>query len=474
MYNSIQHFNEVGVGKIEEKVRDFISDPKDIGDLVIGLQENLFELGRNIIQEVIEEMDAFIKNLGERKRDWEVVRSDERTGLLTSFGTLEYSRTYYKSKKDSIRKYLVDDIVGIETHDRVTADVVINAIEEAAESSYRKGGERAAYIDDITKQAVMKKIHALEVIEPDIVVEEKKKVKILYIEADEDHVSLQAEKGAKKKILPKMIYVHEGMDTDKTTKSRKALKNRRYFGGVYKESEDLWLAVTEYIDKQYDIDVIDTIYISGDGATWIREGLNWIPKSRYVLDNYHLHKYITRATSHLDEKAYWQALKDALDWPDKEMAGKIFDKILNKTEVDTKRKAVNKSRYYIMSNWDGIAIKAEKGVEIIGCSAEGHVSHLFSDRLSSRPRGWSVKGVEKMSKLRIYKKNGGDVYDLVMKQKRKKKEDERHEIQDDLIKRLRRSARRYDNSQTDNIPIVNKGKMTGAYMELRKMIGRCG
>lgn len=263
MYNSIQHFNEVGVGKIEEKVRDFISDPKDIGDLVIGLQENLFELGRNIIQEVIEEMDAFIKNLGERKRDWEVVRSDERAGLLTSFGTLEYSRTYYKSKEDGKRKYLVDDIVGIESHDRVTADVVINAIEEASESSYRKGGERAAYIDDITKQAVMKKIHTLEVIEPDIVVEEKRKVKILYIEADEDHVSLQAEKGAKKKILPKMIYVHEGMDADKTTKSRKALKNRRYFGGVYKESEDLWLAVTEYIDKQYDIDVIDTIYISG-------------------------------------------------------------------------------------------------------------------------------------------------------------------------------------------------------------------
>ena len=30
------------------------------------------------------------------------------------------------------------------------------------------------------------------------------------------------------------------------------------------------------------------------------------------------------------------------------------------------------ARKYIMNNWDGIAIKAEKGYEIVGCSAEGH------------------------------------------------------------------------------------------------------
>ncbi len=84
-----------------------------------------------------------------------------------------------------------------------------------------------------------------------------------------------------------------------------------------------------------------------------------------------------------------------------------------------------------------------------------------------------MKGVAQMSKLRIYKMNGGNVYDIVMRQKDKEKKDERQKIQDDLIKRLRTSAKRYENCSNGNIPILNKGKMTGAYMALKKMIGQC-
>lgn len=34
--------------------------------------------------------------------------------------------------------------------------MVVNAIEEAVDSSYRKGGEKAAYVEGISKQVVMK------------------------------------------------------------------------------------------------------------------------------------------------------------------------------------------------------------------------------------------------------------------------------------------------------------------------------
>lgn len=37
----------------------------------------------------------------------------------------------------------------------------------------------------------MNKIHNLEIIEPELKVDKKRDVKILYIEADEDHVVLQ-------------------------------------------------------------------------------------------------------------------------------------------------------------------------------------------------------------------------------------------------------------------------------------------
>ena len=70
----------------------------------------------------------------------------------------------------------------------------------------------------------------------------------------------------------------------------------------------------------------------------------------------------------------------------------------------------------MLNNWAGIAIKAYNN-EIVGYSAEGHVSHILSDRISSRQMGWSKIGADKMSQLRIFKKNGGVIYDLVMAQK---------------------------------------------------------
>ena len=55
-----------------------------------------------------------------------------------------------------------------------------------------------------------------------------------------------------------------------------------------------------------------------------------------------------------------------------------------------------------------------------GCSAEGHVSHIFSDRMSSRPLGWSRTGADKMARLRVYRANKVNMLDLVRYQKLEK------------------------------------------------------
>lgn len=71
--------------------------------------------------------------------------------------------------------------------------------------------------------------------------------------------------------------------------------------------------------------------------------------------------------------------------------------------------------------------------------------------------------------------NGGKVYDLVMRQKEKKGKERRQEIQDDLIKKYRSSAARYyEVWNGSSIPVLNKGKVAGAYTVLKSMIERCG
>lgn len=479
MYNSIQQFNEFGFKKIEKAIENFLVEKKDIGDLVLGIQEGLYELGRNILSEVLEEMDEHIFESKERKKRYEVVRKNDENSLLTSFGMITYNRRYYRSKESGKYKHLVDDHVGIQPHDRVSADVVIKALDEATQSSYRKAGTNVAYDSDLTKQAVMNKVHEIEVVDAPLKFSEKKALRVLYIEADEDHVALQNKvKGDNEKrksgiSMPKLVYVHEGIDTEKSTVKRNVLKNVRYFGGDFK-SEDLWLKVAQYIDDQYDEETIETIYISGDGASWIRQGLHWIPKSRFVLDNHHMNKYIRVATAHLPDEMMYYAIRDSIEYPDKKMTAAAFDKVIGMTETDTKKQAVREAKRYILNNWDGIEIKEEKADEIVGCSAEGHVSHVFSERLSSRPKGWSRVGADQMSRLRVYKKNGGKIYDLVMGQKKKEQKEKHIQEQEELLSRFRRSSARYEDTVNTNLTVLQAGHKTALYKALRGLSGRCG
>ena len=89
-------------------------------------------------------------------------------------------------------------------------------------------------------------------------------------------------------------------------------------------------------------------------------------------------------------------------------------------------------------------------------SAEGHVSHILSDRISSRPMGWSRNGADKMSQLRIFKKNGGVIYDLVMAQKRKEQQEKNQVLQDEFIQELRTASKRYENEWNSKKQLLKK------------------
>lgn len=47
-----------------------------------------------------------------------------------------------------------------------------------------------------------------------------------------------------------------------------------------------------YLDDSYDLNKVEKIYILGDGANWIKIGLEWILNSVTVLDGYYLSKSI--------------------------------------------------------------------------------------------------------------------------------------------------------------------------------------
>jgi len=132
-----------------------------------------------------------------------------------------------------------------------------------------------------------------------------------------------------------------------------------------------------------------------------------------------MHKYIIGATSHLEDSVedarseIYRAIYKQKKW----MAEEAFDKILTVTEKSGKIRTVNEAKTYILGNWAGIMQSVRDKNKEVKCSAEGHVSHVYSSKMSSRPLGWSRIGADKMARLCIYKANQGNMLELVRYQK---------------------------------------------------------
>jgi hypothetical protein len=425
MSTSIQHFNDFGIKRIEKVSDEYHSDLTKIAEYIEGITSVVVDFGLSLIAEEWNSIDDILHERRDLRSEWQVVRTDDTT-LGTSLGEVKYHKTLFKNKFTGERKYLLDELMGIESHARMTEDAVARILEEAVDSSYKKGGIQASISNfTVTKQTTMNKIHQLQF--PKIeALENERKVKCLYIDADEDHVSLQYlhEKGdiadsMSNTYMPKIVYVYEDIVADG---DRHRLKNVKYFGGGYDGTQgtrQLWDEVFEYIKKSYDSDVLERIYINGDGASWIKSGANIHAKAIFVLDKFHLHKYILAATSHLmDSKEdarieIWQGIKRK----SKKSVKSTFEHILYLTESESRQVAVEKAQTYILSNWPAIMNGIKNETENLHCSAEGHVSHIYADRMSSRPLGWSRIGADKMSRLRVYQFNGGDMLELVRFQK---------------------------------------------------------
>ena len=117
-------------------------------------------------------------------------------------------------------------------------------------------------------------------------------------------------------------------------------------------------------------------------------------------------------------------------------------------------KSVKEAKRYILGNWNGIRNQYESDYE--GCSAEGHVSHILSSRLSSRPLAWCKIGVDQMARLRAFAANGGVVYDLLMEKKRAAQKEARILKIDQEVTGNRKVVGLYET--LDNITILNIGK----------------
>jgi len=231
-----------------------LENERGLSDFTDDLQRHFMELGKQTIEFMMAYAEEIIFRLPDRKTNYTSLEIDDRK-LLTIFGKVEFKRRYYKNKETKAKTYLLDEYFRLEKKERMLSNVEEKLVEEAIVTTYEHAGELAVYGEKITRQTVKNKIKNTKVIDFPKNSDEKKKVKVLYIIADEDHVALQ--KGGIEE--PRFVMVYENFA--KIGKRVKLLE-KKHFGGLYKgRIDDLWEEVATYIDDTYDTEYLERVYI---------------------------------------------------------------------------------------------------------------------------------------------------------------------------------------------------------------------
>ena len=163
MIKSIQQFQSKGVERLEKVFCSYADDLSKVAEMVYGVTEEMIRLGTSIIAEEWEYYDGLLHDNPALRPDWYVIRKDEIT-RTTSLGDVRYKRTYFKNIKTGERSYLLDRLLGFEKGQRFTEDADARIFDEAADSSYRKGGINVSIDENVvaSKETVMDKLHPLK------------------------------------------------------------------------------------------------------------------------------------------------------------------------------------------------------------------------------------------------------------------------------------------------------------------------
>lgn len=380
----------------------------DIDAAASELKKDSDELSRNILQVLIEEMnESFRDDKSTRKEMGLVIKEKDRPRcILTELGEINFSRDYYYNKNTDSYETPLDHMLNVQKRARIGETISAKLVTNATNESYARSAQDVTG-GLVSRQSVRNHILKAPELEKQPESEEKKQRRILDVYADEDHVHLQKpgkEKGKKSKAVP-LVTVTEG--TVNIGKGRNATLNPMHFVDENMDSKGLWASVEGYIGKVYDLEELETVRIHGDGGSWIKSGLENFANVEHVLDGYHLQKYLRSVSNRFPGKSVRYRLNEALSKDDHDRVEAILGNLAKESQSEKDFEKVRELQTYLFSNWEAAVNRFREDVS--GSCTEGQVSHVLSERFSRNPMGWSEEGLGKLSKLRVFCKNGGEI-----------------------------------------------------------------
>ena len=395
----IQQIAVKAVEEIYESVK--ATGLNNIGKTVKSLRSVVSKTVLNLLTSFLEEMDEALVTGAKALRREDGITVKER-GIprtwLTELGELTYKRTYFRLRDGSF-VYLLDHVIGVESYERISKELVADILQAATVKSYQHAIDSTK--QEISRQTVHNRLAALD----DLVVPVERvenTPETLDIFADEDHVHLTPKGQA---IVP-LVTITEGIDVS-NPKRHKTIHpiHVAAFGMAADAFKENVLAV---LTERYDLEKVRQINIHADCGQWIKGLQQLIPHSRLVLDGYHLEKELKSFLRLEGAGCYAKAIRDSMRKEDGyETFERYCEKIFCKQATEKGQDKVRKFVEYCANHWSAIVVRMKK--ETCGSCTEPQVGHILSERLSRNPIAWSKEGLNRMTMLVVYTKNGGRV-----------------------------------------------------------------
>ncbi len=234
---------------------------------------------------------------------------------------------------------------------------------------------------------------------------EGKKVTNLMVEGDGVMVSLQREKARKAEV--KVSIAYEGWE--QVGKDRYQTQNKTIYADVHSGQEH-WAGmtpITSGLYQKYDLAATDRIILGGDGAEWVKEGLDWVGGT-FQLDQYHLNRELRAALG--TDGSTIKLVRQACAAGEVKKACQLLLEAEKKAKGDQAGKIAG-VRHYILKNECGLRdYRLDLGVEGKDLrrtgAMEGNNDKLIVRRMKGQGMSWTIKGCRRMLWVRFHSLEG--------------------------------------------------------------------
>ena len=316
---------------------------------------------------------------------WRVKDRRERT-ILTRFGPVEISRRRYIDEHGAIRCALDEDL-GLEKRARVSPSLERLLVTLSSDVSFRDASKIVSvavgtHVGHGTahdrlgrtgrRLADEGRIAATDLVELGLDPGGTHPSPELSVEADGTVIALQGARGRRGEVKLAVFY------TDKTSGVGAAHAG-------FQGASDFWEEAVAMAGSHYDLSTVRSCVVAGDGARWVRGGLDLLPHSRFQLDPFHIRKALLRASrDHTFSLRVFSTLyADGLDTADAMLAAFAAEHPECAGDIDD-------VRGYLAANADGLWRA--------GCGTiEGHIDKILANRMKKRGRRWSPAGADAMA-----------------------------------------------------------------------------